>query len=570
MKKITAIFLSLVLCLLLPLGTVGISASGLSAAVTDNQGSEIVGSISASQKVFVTGTATPGELVMLNVLRPMADGTELSESNLTSYLYWADDTFAKKDGSFTFSLSFTDEPTGDYIIRISSVSGEKEAFVLSVINEADKVKALDAINGAADADDIAELFILSDGAKTLSLTTKAYSRLNTTGSDINLVFDAIFAREDYKPLTFGNISEFNVNIFEPYSALALFNQEQSGDILDEFSNIFDLLSDSAAAETYKLIPDENKADAADIILGNKFDSIEDMQKEYHIAIVLEAVRSSAWQNFDKAISLNYKLFDDISYDEYNALDSKSDVALELNGKSFTDAKSFVEAFNDAVDAASGNEGGSPNTGSSKPSKPSSGGSSVGVSGGSFGELPDFVDKSFKDLADYEWAKSAIEYLQDKNIISGTAENIFSPSDTVKREEFVKMLVLIMGKYNANASADFADVPSGHWSESYIASAVEAGLVQGIDSESFGLGYEISREDACVLLYRALAEKTSENSPKEFTDADEISDYAKEAVDLMSALGIISGMDDGSFKPADAMTRAQAAKLLYEFCQVIGG
>ena len=52
----------------------------------------------------------------------------------------------------------------------------------------------------------------------------------------------------------------------------------------------------------------------------------------------------------------------------------------------------------------------------------------------------------------------------------------------------------------------------------------------------------------------------------FTDADSIAEYAAEAVDTLQQAGIINGMEDGSFAPAATATRAQAAKILYTFCQ----
>ena len=47
----------------------------------------------------------------------------------------------------------------------------------------------------------------------------------------------------------------------------------------------------------------------------------------------------------------------------------------------------------------------------------------------------------------------------------------------------------------------------------------------------------------------------------FTDADKISEGHREAVEYVSAKGVISGFPDGSFKPAETLTRAQAAKIL---------
>ena len=46
----------------------------------------------------------------------------------------------------------------------------------------------------------------------------------------------------------------------------------------------------------------------------------------------------------------------------------------------------------------------------------------------------------------------------------------------------------------------------------------------------------------------------------FTDQADISQT--EAVDMLSALGVINGYTDGSFKPDATITRAEAAKMIY--------
>ena len=53
----------------------------------------------------------------------------------------------------------------------------------------------------------------------------------------------------------------------------------------------------------------------------------------------------------------------------------------------------------------------------------------------------------------------------------------------------------------------------------------------------------------------------------FTDADKVSDKQKAAVDYVSEKKVITGFPDGSFRPADNLTRAQAAKIL---CAAVEG
>ena len=48
----------------------------------------------------------------------------------------------------------------------------------------------------------------------------------------------------------------------------------------------------------------------------------------------------------------------------------------------------------------------------------------------------------------------------------------------------------------------------------------------------------------------------------FDDADEISDYAKQAVAYLADNGVVNGVDGKNFAPKAFATRAQAAKIIY--------
>ena len=52
-----------------------------------------------------------------------------------------------------------------------------------------------------------------------------------------------------------------------------------------------------------------------------------------------------------------------------------------------------------------------------------------------------------------------------------------------------------------------------------------------------------------------------NSGKDFTDSADIDDYAKDSVAVLAEMKILSGFEDGSFRPQDCLTRAEAAKIL---------
>ena len=124
-----------------------------------------------------------------------------------------------------------------------------------------------------------------------------------------------------------------------------------------------------------------------------------------------------------------------------------------------------------------------------------------------------------------------------------------------------MLVLGLKLEAKGASKDFKDVESNAWYADYVAVAASNGLITGDENGNFNPNKPITRQDAAVMMYRAVA--PSEKAEKAFfEDYDKISDYSKEAVNYMYEKGIINGIGDGMFAPENNVTRAQIAKMLY--------
>ena len=47
----------------------------------------------------------------------------------------------------------------------------------------------------------------------------------------------------------------------------------------------------------------------------------------------------------------------------------------------------------------------------------------------------------------------------------------------------------------------------------------------------------------------------------FNDSEQIAEYANEAIAALNNAGVISGFEDGCFRPTDLLTRAQAAVMI---------
>ena len=170
---------------------------------------------------------------------------------------------------------------------------------------------------------------------------------------------------------------------------------------------------------------------------------------------------------------------------------------------------------------------------------------------------------FNDLDDVPWAVSSINNLARKGIINGYGDGIFSPNGLVTRNEFVKMIVSAFGIQEAELDLSFEDITEDAWSREYIASAVAAEIISGIDDVHFGDGLNITRQDAAVISERVMKYKGVEmkSSSLTFRDSDEISDYAVYAVAKMKYCGIMSGTSDNMFEPKLGTTRAMAAVII---------
>ncbi len=176
---------------------------------------------------------------------------------------------------------------------------------------------------------------------------------------------------------------------------------------------------------------------------------------------------------------------------------------------------------------------------------------------------------FGDLGNHSWAVKAIDNLYARGIVSGKAEGAYAPGEDVTRNEFVKMMVVTVGKYDKNATVDFADLPSTHWSYAYVASAVNAGLVNGIGEGLFGTDGRISRQDVAVLVYSAVKDKNiAVQAVADFKDIDDASDYAKDAVTFLRKIGVVAGDENGNYNPQSALTRAEAAVILNAVLEIV--
>ncbi len=171
---------------------------------------------------------------------------------------------------------------------------------------------------------------------------------------------------------------------------------------------------------------------------------------------------------------------------------------------------------------------------------------------------------FADVDTNHWAYDEILYLVDNKIMNGVGDGRIEPDRTISREEFIKMLVCVLG-CNLSEGSGFTDVDESAWYAPYIAAAKENGLINGYEDGSVGIGENISRQDMSIMIYRAtnLVPDISEK----FADDETISDYSKDAVYALRSVGIINGKENNLFDPTASATRAETASMLYKAIKI---
>lgn len=164
--------------------------------------------------------------------------------------------------------------------------------------------------------------------------------------------------------------------------------------------------------------------------------------------------------------------------------------------------------------------------------------------------------TFNDTQDH-WAQPSIERWSEQQILNGF-EGVFRPEDPITRAEFSMVLNNVM-KYIDTGENNFIDLDLSDWYYDSMIKLHTAGVMQGIGSLAKP-EQPISRQEAAVLVNRAfhLNEGTTDVA---FTDAEEIAEWATNAVYILASQEVINGKPDGSFDPQGELTRAETATIL---------
>lgn len=173
---------------------------------------------------------------------------------------------------------------------------------------------------------------------------------------------------------------------------------------------------------------------------------------------------------------------------------------------------------------------------------------------------------FTDVNTNLWYHEEIDYVVENGLMNGDSPTTFAPQRELSRAELAQILYNKEGRPAVEGDMVFADVPAGEWFYPAILWANQEEVVGGDSPTTFVPNRAITREELAVMLYRYAGKPAASGSLKDFTDGDEVSTWAEDAMVWAVTEGIISGDTPTTLDPGDGATRAEAAAMLMRFCE----
>jgi hypothetical protein len=164
--------------------------------------------------------------------------------------------------------------------------------------------------------------------------------------------------------------------------------------------------------------------------------------------------------------------------------------------------------------------------------------------------------AFPDLPESHWAYDAVMSAAEADIISGYPDGEFKPSDIVTYGEFIKMAYIA-------ATGEDPGGAGANWALPYYEASVRAAFFGG-DIEDSDLFRAIPREYMALILSGIAGKVDIANYEELRENISDVAWNAPHEYDIMKvySMGLITGYPDGTFRPEETLTRAEAATVIF--------
>ena len=184
-------------------------------------------------------------------------------------------------------------------------------------------------------------------------------------------------------------------------------------------------------------------------------------------------------------------------------------------------------------------------------------------------------KTFDDVSGDAWYADSVSFAASHEMFDGVGGGRFDPQGTMTRAMILQVLMNIEGG-EASAASSFSDVPAGAWYAEAVSWGSGLGLVNGYGNGAFGPTDSITREQLAMIMYNYVQKMGYPVSTEisgdltRFSDSDQVSSWASEALGWAAGVGLVNGNADGTLNPKGTATRAEVATIMNNFTKILLG
>lgn len=160
-----------------------------------------------------------------------------------------------------------------------------------------------------------------------------------------------------------------------------------------------------------------------------------------------------------------------------------------------------------------------------------------------------------------WAADSIHRWLEAGLVEGNDQGLFRPAANLTRGELATIFVRLLG-LTEQAENRYADLKGDEWYADAILKCTAAGILEG-DGENCNATQTITRQETMVMFARAIGVRAdSDPDLSRFTDGAQAADWSAGYLSVLTQMGILSGVEDGSrLAPLGSIDRASTMALL---------
>lgn len=179
-------------------------------------------------------------------------------------------------------------------------------------------------------------------------------------------------------------------------------------------------------------------------------------------------------------------------------------------------------------------------------------------------IEDPWDNPFEDVHEYDWFYNSVKFCHKRGWFNGKTKTLFAPYDTFTRAEISAVLYNRAGTPAVNTNRVlYVDVKEGAWYTRAVYWMTDRGNAVGANNH-FYPDNPVTREEMATMLYNAAGRPETNGTLFQYLDKNDASDWANEALCWVVEKGIMIGDGDGTLRPRDNVTRAEAASIMRSF------